>query len=241
MGSDLMSHHDHGRPGLSGPAVAETLRAAASLRSPESSLQALIGMMIETGPWRAGSICLLTSDGKFDTAAYLDARAGECDRLQAEFGEGPAHDAVCGEPVQRSLDLAAEPRWTRWSPAAAALGFRSTLTVRLFTNATLGTVNLYSPRAGELDPAGVCTTQVMGAHASVVVAAMITEGHLRCAMLTRNVIGQAQGMLMERHRLTADEAFDLLRRHSQQTNVKLVVLARRIADGGIVPDVGDRD
>jgi AmiR/NasT family two-component response regulator len=60
-------------------------------------------------------------------------------------------------------------------------------------------------------------------------------------MLTRNVIGQAQGMLMERHGLTADEAFDLLRRHSQQTNVKLVVLARRIADSGIVPDVGDRD
>ena len=96
-------------------------------------------------------------------------------------------------------------------------------------------------RAGELDPAGVCTTQVMGAHASVVVAAMITEGHLRCAMLTRNVIGQAQGMLMERHGMSADAAFALLRRHSQHTNVKLAELARRMADSGIVPDIDGRD
>ena len=232
MGSDLWSDNDNGRPSLSCPAVAETLRAAASLRSPESALQALIGMLIETGPWTAGSICLLTAGGKFDTAAYLDARARDCDRLQAEFHEGPAYDAVREDPVQVSTDLVDDPRWSSWSPAAVGLGVRSAMTLRLFTNGTLGTVNLYSTSPVRLEAEAVRTAQAVAAHVSVVVAAITTERQLRRAMWSHNVIGQAQGILMQRHGLTADRAFEYLRQQSQQTNVKLVVLAGRIAGRG---------
>jgi len=235
VGSDLRSDAGCYQSGLRGPVIAETLRAAASLRSPEGSLQALIGMMIDTGLWTAGSICLLTA-GKLHTAAYLDARAAEADRLQVEFDEGPALDAVRGDPVQLSTDLAGEPRWSRWSPGATALGFRSTVTVRLFTSTTLGTVNLYSISPVQLEAAALDKAQVMAAHVSVVVAALTTERHLRRAMQSRNVIGQAQGILMQRHGLTADGAFDHLRHQSQQTNVKLVVLAGRIAGIGGTPD-----
>jgi hypothetical protein len=211
------------------------MRAAVSLRSPESSLQALIGLMIESGPWTAGSICLLTAGGRLETAAFLDARAAEGDRLQAEFGEGPSNDALRDEPVRWSVDLAGETRWTRWSPAVAALGFRSTLAVRLFTDTTLGTVNLYATRAGQLDPTDMCAAQVTAAHVSVVVAAISTERHLRRAMWSRNVIGQAQGMLMQRNGLTADQALEFLRRQSQQRNLKLVALAGQITGTGIPP------
>lgn len=240
MGSDLRLGDDHDRHLLGRPVIAETMRTAASLRSPESSLQALIGLMIETGPWTAGSISLPTAAGELDTAAYLDARARDCDRKQFEFGEGPALDAMHEEPVQVSVDLAGEPRWARWSPVAAALGVRSTLTMRLFTDAALGTVNLYSTRPVRLDAARLCEAQVIAAHVSVVVAAMSAAGHLRRAMESRHVIGLAQGMLMQRFELTADRAFELLRHQSQQTNVKLISIARQIVTNGIdwvdVPD-----
>ncbi len=237
MGSDLRSDADHGQPGPPSPVIAETLRSAVSLGSAESSLQALIGLLIETGPWTAGSICLLNRGGTLDSVAYLDARADECDRLQVGYGEGPAVDAVHLEPIQASPDLAAETRWTRWAPAAGRLGFRSSLTLRLFTSSTLGTVGLYSTHPGPLDADTLRAARVIAAHASVVVAAITTERHLRRAMLSRNIIGQAQGMVMHRHGLTSDRALEFLRRRSQRTNVKLVVLAGQIAATGDVPDL----
>ncbi len=242
MGSDLRSDGDHGQPGLPSQVIAETLRSAVSLGSAESSLQALIGMMIETGPWTAGSICLLNPGGSLESVAHLDARARECDLLQAVFNEGPAFDAVRHQQVQTSFELADESRWPSWSPAAAALGIQGVLAQRLFTKTTLGTVQLYSAHPGRVDTAALRAARVIGAHASVVIASIITERHLKHAMLSRTVIGQAQGILMQRHGWTADRAFELLRRRSQRTNIKLIVLARHIAAAALLdPDTDDRD
>ena len=240
VGSDLWSDNDNGRPGLSCPAVAETLRAAASLRSPESALQALIGMLIETGPWTAGSICL-RPPGSSTPPPISTPGQRDGDRLQVEFDEGPAHRRGAG---RSGPDQYRSGRGTAVEQVVA--GRDGTGLSQHSDGATVherhsGNRQPLLHQPGPTGSGSRATAQVMAAHASVVVAAMTTERHLRRAMLTRNVIGQAQGILMQRHGLTADGAFEYLRQQSQQTNVKLVVLARRIADRGIVPDVGDRD
>ena len=217
--------------------IAERLRAAAALRSPVSTLQAVIGMVIETGPWTGGSITVLEPRSTMRTIAYLDVRAEGCDRLQQETGEGPAYDAVRLDPAPAATNLAVEHRWPRWSPAALHLGIHRTMTVRLFTNRTWGTLNLYATRPGRIDNSMVRELDVMAAHASVLLAAIITEDQLRHAVFTRGLVGQAQGILMHTYGINADAAFAVVRRTSQDHNTKLIKIAEQLLTTGTLPQL----
>jgi AmiR/NasT family two-component response regulator len=73
------------------------------------------------------------------------------------------------------------------------------------------------------------------AHAAVALEAAQTEAHLRSGLVTRTVIGQAEGILMERLKITADQAFGVLSRLSQESNVKLRDLARNLVETGEIP------
>jgi ANTAR domain len=110
------------------------------------------------------------------------------------------------------------------------------LTVRLFVDRTLGTINLYATRPGEIPDTMVRHTQEVAAYASVLLASAITEDQLRQAISTRGLIGQAQGILMNTYQIDAASAFEALRRTSQQQNVKLVVVAERLVATGAFPD-----
>ena len=81
---------------------------------------------------------------------------------------------------------------------------------------------------------------MFAAHAAEAVAGAEHEGNLRSAVSSRDVIGQAKGILMERHRLTADQAFAVLARVSQEMNRKLVDVARELTDTGTVPGANRR-
>jgi AmiR/NasT family two-component response regulator len=81
---------------------------------------------------------------------------------------------------------------------------------------------------------------MLAVHAAVAVAGAEHEENLRTAMSSRDVIGQAKGILMERHKLTADQAFGVLARVSQELNRKLADVARELTDTGAVPDADRR-
>jgi len=178
--------------------MAEWLRAAAALRSPIGRMQAVIGMAMETGPWTAGSIAVFEPDSFLRTFAYLDARAASCDRLQGEVGEGPAHDAMKLDPVQVATNLADDPRWPRWATAANDLGINRVLVLRLAATSTSGTLSLYATRPGQITERMVRDVEVLAAHASMLLDAIITEDQLRQAAFIRGLIGQAQGILMHK-------------------------------------------
>ena len=218
------------------PSDPEWLRAVAALRSPVSTLQAMIGLALETGPWVAGSIMVIARGPSLETSAYLDTRALGCDRRQDDLGEGPAHDTIRIGAVQTAADLTADRRWPRWSPTAIALGIHRTLSVRLFTDRTLGTLNLYSTKPGEIPDSSVRDAEVIAALASVLLAPILVESQLVSALSTRGMIGQAQGVLMQKYRIDSGTAFDVLRRISQQQNIRLAVIAEQIATGAMVPD-----
>ena len=221
----------------------EAVRAAAASPSADAALQVVIQMVLLSGPWDAASISVRGPGGTMRPAASSDARAADADRLQFEVGEGPCLDAVHPEPdgpgTERlvvAVDLAIEHRWPRWGPAVTALGIRSVAVLRLFTGHTVGSISLYARHLTGLDRKAVDDARVVAALASVVLARVCTERDLWRAVHSRGLIGQAQGMLMQRYGLTAESAFAVLRRYSQQRNTKLVVLADQITTTGELPD-----
>ncbi|MEV6903998.1 ANTAR domain-containing protein [Amycolatopsis sp. NPDC051372] len=188
------------------------------------------------------SITLRAPDGTFHTPIQTDPVAGELDQLQYRLHEGPCLDAAdpAGPAVADSPDLATTSRWPRFGPAAAQRGWGAVMSTALLTDAQpprlSGALNVYARRAGGLGEPDRAAALLLATHASLALAHVdtVTRGrlqnhHMERAIDSRDVIGQAKGILMARRGLSADEAFDLLRRTSQDLNVKLVELAETLA------------
>jgi GAF domain-containing protein len=179
------------------------------------------------------------------TPVLTDSSVAELDELQRTVGEGPCLDALSQGVPFHAEDLAVDDRWTRFGPEAAVRGVRSLLAVPLLADGTIGALNLYGrlPQAFgvvERARASILAALAAAAHTS----AKVHEGeeqraaNLHEALASREVIGQAQGILMERERITADEAFDILRRASQHLNVKLRSVAQTLVETGERPETG---
>ncbi|WP_410652658.1 ANTAR domain-containing protein [Amycolatopsis sp. cmx-4-54] len=188
------------------------------------------------------SVTLRAPDGSFHTPVSTGEVGVELDEVQYRAGTGPCVDTADGESpgYTRSEDLRAETRWPDFSRAAVRHGFTSILSTVLVPDAAPprlpGALNIYSRRPGAFDPQARDTALLLATHGSLALAttsavsrAELEANHLRRAVESRDVIGQAKGILMQRRGLTADEAFDLLRRTSQDLNVKLAELARTLA------------
>jgi GAF domain-containing protein len=176
---------------------------------------------------------------------HSDPIVGEIDALQHETGEGPGLHAVNQRLISYADDVTDDPRWPRFGPQAAASGIRSVLALPLSTNFSLGSLNLYAryPAAfGVVDRAkGVILASLAGLALSAARTHENEEsraGNLNDALATRELIGQAQGILMERERISSGQAFDILRRASQHLNRKLRDVAQDLVDTGQRPDTG---
>lgn len=189
------------------------------------------------------SVTLRSADGKFHTPVQTEALARELDQVQYQSGRGPCVDSAepTGPAMAHSTDLDVEPRWPEFSAAAVKHGLHSTLATALLPDAKppqlSGALNLFSYQRGAFTPAEHDIALLLATHASLALASTeamtrsaLLEAGLRRALDSRDVIGQAKGILMHRRGLTADEAFDRLRVTSQQLNRKLVDIAAAIAE-----------
>ncbi|QNE20470.1 GAF and ANTAR domain-containing protein [Kribbella qitaiheensis] len=175
------------------------------------------------------SVVLTHRGGRLESAVSTDALVEEADRLQVELGEGPTYDAVQEERSMLSGDAWADERWPQWSAGMATVGLRSVLSVRLRTpSSTVGVLNLFDPAVDRFSESDDLTAQVFADHAAVAVANARSESSLWQAIESRRLIGQAQGILMERFDLSEEQAFAVLRRYSQDSNVRLREIAKRL-------------
>lgn len=223
----------------------DTARLLFSAGSVQDTLARVMSLAVSTieGCDFAG-IFLLEGD-VVTTPVHTDPVVAEVDALQHHEGEGPCLDAIAERLIFYAADLSVDPRWARFGPEATKKGIRSLLALPLFSNGTLGALNLYArcPDAfGVVDRGkGVILASLTG---FALLAARSHEEeerraiNLQAALATREVIGQAQGILMERERITADQAFDILRRASQHLNRKLRDVAQNLVDTGERPDIG---
>ena len=188
------------------------------------------------------SVSLVLQRRQVETPVYTDDRALRADQLQYELGQGPCLDAVWEQDTFHIQDMTTEPLYGDWSRRVAEeTGIRSSLSLQLFTDpdsaVSRGALNLYSPQPRSFDPDTRAEAVALAAHAAIALQSAQTEAHLRSGMVTRTVIGQAEGLLMERLKISADQAFGLLSRLSQQSNVKLRDVARTLVETGEIPHI----
>jgi len=180
----------------------------------------------------------LVRDGRAYTAAHTGAEALHLDEQQYARSAGPCLDAAAGTITIQVPDTADDPRWDGWSRHAARAGFGSVLSIGLpLGEAAAGALNIYGARAGSFDAEAVARAQTLVGYAAVALAnAQLYDStaalaqHMQAAMESRAVIEQAKGIIMGERRCSADEAFAILTRVSQDSNRKVRDVAAALVE-----------
>ena len=210
--------------------------------APGDILRRIVDLAVETvsGCDFAG-ILVAERDGLATAAATAEVVV-RLHRLQIEAQHGPCFDAVATQAACYVTDLAVEPQWPAFTAGALELGIRTVLAYPLISSGGSSALNLYAelPGAfGATDRArGLLLATFAGLAmdaADVQASATRREENLRAALRSRELIGQAQGILMERERITGDQAFALLRDSSQHLNMKLRDVAQNLVETGERP------
>jgi GAF domain-containing protein len=191
-----------------------------------------------------GAVALIPGCDEASISVILDRRhvnshapSGELprtvDALQQTLRQGPCLDAAYEQETVRVPDMAAETRWPEFTEAALEAGAAGMMCFQLYVEGrNLGALNLFSRTAGAFDDESEHVGLMFASHAAVAYAAARNEASLDRKIASGQLIGQAQGILMERHKMTADHAFALLVRVSQHRNVKLREVAARLVRSG---------
>ncbi len=185
--------------------------------------------------------------GALSTLGATDPLVDRVDRVQYELGSGPCVDALHSESPLVADDLRHSASWPDFGPRAAELGVLSMLSYRLHLEDdgdddgrhVLGGMNLYArqPEAFDLDRV-LPLLQVLASFCALAIWGGSLADHARsveAALTSSRDIGAAQGILMERYKVSRDEAFGLLAVSSQRTNRKLRDVAVQLVETGDVP------
>lgn len=173
---------------------------------------------------------MINRDGACNTAAVSDSVARKIDKLELALGSGPCLDAFEEETTQIASDLTAGDRWPEFAARVVAeTRVRGALSIRVpVDRAKVGALNLFSDSANAFDTKSIQRAMVLAAFATVATNAAAhgeDAAGLRRGLARNREIGKAVGMLMLLNEISGDEAFDILRRTSQDTNVKVVDVA----------------
>jgi GAF domain-containing protein len=170
--------------------------------------------------------------GVVSSPASSDEVPATVDRIQAETGEGPCVDAIREHEVFQTGQLSQEERWPEFTRRTRAESdIESILSLRLFAEQdTIGALNLYSSKSDAFDARDVAVGTIFATHAAVAMSNSRKRENLEAALLSRQLIGQAIGLLRARDNISEKAAFDMLKRASQRLNVKLSKVADRLVN-----------
>jgi GAF domain-containing protein len=178
---------------------------------------------------------------RIETVASTDSLVAGLAAKQTELHEGPDISIIRDRNSVIVDDTHQESRWPGWAAAAAEAGVRSMVGVRLYTSErTIGSLNLYDARPHQFSEADRQVAHVLARHAAVALWQVQESDHLWRAIDARKLIGQAQGILMERHDVDDERAFAVLRRYSQENNMKLRDVARMVVETRQLPTPAPR-
>jgi GAF domain-containing protein len=212
--------------------MAELARSVAAPRDIDDVLKGVTSTVIELLPGADTSgVLLVSKGGTFESLSGTSELIYEVDRLQEKHNEGPCVEAATNELIVRTDDFENETRWPAYSREVCTLGVRSGISFKLYTgDRTAGALNVFSRKPHSFDTDAEVIGSILAAHAAAAILASRETEQLNTALLSRDLIGQAKGILMERFHLDAIGAFDMLRKLSQQMNVRLAKVAQRVVD-----------
>jgi hypothetical protein len=174
---------------------------------------------------------------RVESVAWTDVLVMRLDDLQYNLHEGPCLSAIHEGHSQLIPRTADSAQWPNWGRAAHEHGVDSSLSVELTGSAanTVGSLNFYNPIEDGFDMTDVEVAQILARHVDVALAVSGRLAASERALDSRTSIGQAQGILMERHGITSEQAFAVLRRYSQDTNARLRDVARQLVEDRQLP------
>jgi GAF domain-containing protein len=221
---------------LAGDLKPITRRLQAAGDSAEVSQRICDAAVAELPAAVAAGVTLL-DHGRFFTAAATSEILEDLDQMQYRADDGPTVTVVREETTVRSNDLAEEQRWPQHAAAAVKRGLRALLSVQLFDqHKSVGALNIYADRANvwtdDEEDAGL----LLAAHAALAITSKARERNLRIALESRDTIGQAKGILMERFKVRPEQAFQLLVAVSQHQHRRLRDIAADLAATGDLLD-----
>jgi transcriptional regulator with GAF, ATPase, and Fis domain len=213
-------------PSRSDPLAHELSELARDLHhadEPDDVLREAVQAAMELVPGaEAGSVTAVVGRSHVVHKAESGLLPARVDAMMSEFDEGPCLDALRERLIVRVDDMRREVRWPRFAPRAAELGALSMLAFPMFVkDDSLCALNLYAEPAHAFTDESEHVGRLLAAHAAVAYSGAQRAENLLAAIETRDLIGQAVGLLMERYSITADRAFGTLVRFSRQTNRKL--------------------
>ncbi|MCV7217799.1 GAF and ANTAR domain-containing protein [Mycobacterium crocinum] len=210
--------------------MAELARAVAGPKSVQDVLSEVTSAAVELIPGiDTAGILLVSRGGRFESLAGTSELPHDLDELQRILDEGPCLAAATGELVVQVDDFRADTRWPAYAAGAIKIGVLSGMSYRLYTSdQTAGALNLFGFEPRAWDEESVMTGSVLAAHAAAALLASRHAEQMHSAVVSRDRIGQAKGIIMERFKVDETAAFELMRRLSQERNTKLADIADRI-------------
>src|SRR4051812_49418826 len=215
--------------------LAEAARSLHRQTSPQQVLDSIVNLASAMVPGAdEATITMVRKDRHCYSAAATSELASDFDVLQDETGEGPCLDAIWQQETVRVNDLGADPRWPVLGPRAAERGVGSMLCFQLFVHRdTLGALDLLSRVKSAFTDESEHVGLLLASHAAIAAADAQHLESVSSALVNRDVIGQAKGILMERFKITSDQAFAVLAKVSQVTNRKVSAVAEDLVHTGM--------
>jgi GAF domain-containing protein len=181
-------------------------------------------------------VLLVSESDDFRSLAATRQLAIDVDGIQEQLCEGPCLDAADGDALVRCDDLQDDLRWPRFAKGAVAVGVHAMLSFQLYTHdKRKGALNLFGLKPGVFTAKDQAVGAMLATHAATAIIAHDRERQFQSALSSRDVIGQAKGMIMERFAVDATRAFELLKKLSQDTNTPLVDIATGLVARGPDP------
>ncbi len=218
--------------------MVELVSTLAECTTMRDAIEQVVGFAVRSTGTAFGGVTLIRAGGRrFETVGATHPEVERADHLQYELREGPCVDAAVEVRSVHSSSLADDPRWPTWGPAAAGLGFHSIISAEIHGRGQrIGALNLYGSSATTFSPDDVDMARMFAGHSAIALANARSEETLLQALETRTLIGQAQGILMERFDLDADHAFGVLRRYSQESNRRISEIVAEIVSTRQLPE-----
>jgi GAF domain-containing protein len=197
----------------------------------EGALDELVANLLGHMPSaQHAGVTLTTQDGDVQTLAATGAQPVVLDHIQRRLREGPGLSAAWKHHLVRIDDISCDERWPSFCrEVTATTPIRSILAFELFTGpGSTGALNFYAETPDAFDDDAVEVGLTLATHAALAWHMVRRDEQFRSALASRDVIGQAKGMLMERFEIDAVRAFELLKRLSQNMNTPLADVAQRV-------------
>jgi transcriptional regulator with GAF, ATPase, and Fis domain len=187
-------------------------------------------------------ITIATRDGKVRTASATGDYPVLLDEIQQRHDEGPCLSAAWEHHIMRINDLTRENRWRAYCrEAVEETPIRSIMSFQLFVDHhSMAALNFYAEQPNAFDDEAAELGLILATHTALAWNMFRRDEQFRSALASRDIIGQAKGMIMERFKIDAVQAFELLKRLSQSSNTPLVVVARELVESEHPADGPDR-